>query len=374
VNQSSNNLNYCINQMSALSLSTTMSSTRQLSTPATATNSTKLVIPPNLKIDPRAFSSPFYGLEKVTSKDNQNNNNDDDGDDDETIITKNTSKEEKDDNFTYYDLTSKPDPIYAIPLPQRLTVSIYDIPSSSSSSSSNNNSNIVGTITLSPHLFGQDPIRIDILHRCIIHQRNIKRGLRNNGARTKTKSQISGSGRKVRQQKGSGKARAGHSRPAHWRGGAKAHGPKGSMTNYETKLNKKVKRLGLKMALSQKLKEGNLILVNDFSRLETYKTSVLAKVLEGLGGGIGKMGSTAYVIDHVEDNNNNNGDDDTVEGSGEITSVNGVHVNLQVASRNLFKIKVTNQRNLNVYDILKYNKLVLSLSALEALESRTREI
>ena len=83
---------------------------------------------------------------------------------------------------------------------------------------------VVGTVNLPSEIFGKHPIRTDLIHRVVVYQRNKKRGKRNGGARTKTISEVSGSGKKMRQQKGTGMARCGHKRPPHWRGGAKAHG------------------------------------------------------------------------------------------------------------------------------------------------------
>lgn len=342
--------------------------------------STKIVCPPNLKIDPRAFSSPFYGLEKVdvtsdiiseeesTESDEVDTERLDDGtisSDDTPLEDDSLNQDSYDiesndaddfDEGTIYDLDNKPEPIYAVPLPQRLHVPILHL-------STDAKPEEVGSIHLSAEIFGQDPIREDILHRCIIYQRNKKRGRRNGGARTKTIAEVSGSGRKVRPQKGQGTARAGHSRPPHWRGGAKAHGPKGSIQNYETKLNKKVRKMGIKMALSQKLKEGNLILIDTWDNLGSFKTNALAKTLNELGDIGGRFGCNAFLIDHVPRDADEGSDDD-------LKHLEGCHVNLKVASRNLHQVKVSNQQSLNVYDLLKHEKLVMSLSALEKVEER----
>lgn len=235
--------------------------------------------------------------------------------------------------------------------------------------------NILPLLLHSPHLsfriinnkivFGMDPIRPDLLQRVVTWQRNKKRGKRK--AKTKTISEVSGSGRKVRNQKGGGVARAGHSRPAHWRGGAKAHGPKGSIQDYTSKLNKGVRRLGLKHALSQKLKEGNLILTSSLE-LESHKTKHFAAILDSHDIG-GQYGATAFVIDHATANDvGESGDYDVDVTSSD--SIGGINVNLKVASRNLYKVKVANQLGSNVYDILGHEKLVLSLGALKALEER----
>jgi large subunit ribosomal protein L4 len=217
----------------------------------------------------------------------------------------------------------------------------------------------VGTFHLSEKTFGCDPVRVDILQRVVVWQRNKKRGKRNAGARTKTISEVSGSGRKVRNQKGGGVARAGHSRPAHWRGGAKAHGPKGNIQDYTTKLNKKVRRMGMRHALSQKLLEGNLVITNDMAAT-THKTKVLDEMLNRFNVS-GKYGVTALMVDDAQ----------AEKGSEDESFVyGGVNVNLKVASGNLHKVKVQNQIACNVYDMLKYKKLFLSLDAVRALEAR----
>lgn len=349
------------------------------SMPSMKENDDTLTIPSNLKFDPRAISTPIYGLDKIGEEEEEvavDESEDDnvveanDVDVDVDIDVEEDDDEEDEDDIeeedTTYSLSKLQPPKYAIPLPERLTAPILNFTSTTTTSSPPEE---VGTINLSQTLFGQSPIRTDILHRCITYQRNKKRGRRNNGARTKTISTISGSGAKVRNQKGGGIARAGHKRPPHWRGGAKAHGPKGNDTNYETKLNKKVRMLGVKMALSQKLLEGNLILVNDFSLLGSYKTKVLAEALDFIGDIGGRYGCTAFVVDHVSDGHEEEDHDDDSE-EATLKSIKGVDINLHVASGNLHKIKVRNQKFVNVYDIMKHEKIVLSLSALEALEER----
>jgi len=310
------------------------------------------IIPPNLKIDPHSSAAALYGAEKSYQEVEEDEDNDEEtsSDDDLDLDLEDEGESFEDENGNGIKVFQQEEPQYIIPLPERLHQIIYSFPSCEE----------VGSIHLSPSVFGQDPIRTDILHRCVVYQRNMKRGRRNGGARTKTISEVSGSGKKVRNQKGGGVARAGHRRPAHWRGGAKAHGPKGSIQDYTTKLNKKVRQLGIKMALSQKLKEGNLILVNGFTTLESYKTKVLANTLIELGNMGGRNGCSTYLVDHVEEDAN----EET------LTSINGVDVNLEVAGANLMKVKVTNQRNVNVYDLIKHEKVVMSLSAFEALEAR----
>jgi len=447
-------------------------------------------MPSNLYLDPRSKSSPFYGLDpivdpllivdnidddddieddidivdindiidndKAAANNNKNNNEIDhdffDSEDEDELSSDELSSDElssdelssdEDEKDIMYDITKRPQPIYAIPLPQRLHVPILHFSASPINNTSNDDTTTTntidnkhhateaGTIHLSPSIFGQNPIRIDILHKCVIYHRNKRRGKRNAGARTKTISEVRGSGRKVRKQKGGGVARAGHARPPHWRGGAKAHGPKGDVQDYTTKLNKKVRQLGLKMALSQKLKEGNIIFIDNFSGLRSYKTSVLDNALMALsmtnnvlvahdddvddfvadnnadvdvgedandddndggkedndnkndnaiannGGGNGSIiggrkSCTALLVDHIYSNNESNNNINTNEEEEDVTNmgIRGIHVNLSVASKNLKKIRVTSAGRLNVYDLLKYEKVIISMKAMEIVESR----
>ena len=155
-----------------------------------------------------------------------------------------------------------------------------------------------------------------------------------------------------------GQARAGHSRPAHWRGGAKAHGPKGKVQNYETKLNKKVRKMGVRHALSQKLKEGNLIVAGDLAA-PTHKTREALAMLENFGIA-GREGATALIID----------DADPQDAESEASVYGGLDVNLKVATGNLRKVQMMSQLGCNVYSVLKRRKLVLSLAAVRSLEER----
>lgn len=360
-------------------------------------------LPPNLKFDPRAKSSPFYGAERVDKSEKQKYKGkekekkqhhekkdvgstssaagstqqlvteDDKSSDHQALDASSEIITDVEADFNYgddyeidddeeddddeeerilFDLSTKPDIPRAIPLPQRLHIPILDIRTGET----------VGTFHLSEKTFGNDPIRVDILHRCVVWQRNKKRGKRNAGARTKTVSEVRGSGRKVRQQKGSGKARAGHSRPAHWRGGAKAHGPKGRIQDYTTKLNKKVRKMGVRHALSQKLKEGNLIVTNDL-HAPTHKTKELEIMLNRLGIS-GKNGANALFIDDAK------AEDDDENNNNTVSVYGGLDVNFRVASGNLEKVKMLNQLGCNVYDMLKFRKLVLSLAAVTSLEQR----
>ena len=339
----------------------------------TAVASLASAMPENLTIDKRSTCSPFYGLEASSNNDDDKEtkepvegDDEDDDSDDETSgnIDDNDDDEdddvedegEEDDEWVEEAAANPLEPQYAVPLPDRLHMPIRNLPTSEE----------VGTIHLSSDVFGMDPIRPDLLHRVVIWQRNKKRGRRT--AKTKTISEVSGSGKKVRNQKGGGVARAGHRRPAHWRGGAKAHGPKGSIQDYTTKINKKVRKLGLKHALSQKLKEGNLILLNDLV-LDTHKTKNLVAIFDRYDIG-GKYGASAFVLDDADDDNGVDLEDGEAVDVTPEYSIGGVNVNFKVACRNLYNVKVCNQIGGNVYDILKHEKLVMTLSAMKSLEER----
>lgn len=117
--------------------------------------------------------------------------------------------------------------------------------------------------------------------------------------------------------------------------------------------------------LSQKLKEGNLIVIDNLL-LESHKTAPWASMLENAYG-IGRNGSSALIVDHYLDSTDENTAEQTRHASH-----HGVPINLWVASANVPKVKVMKQSFANVYDILKREKLVLTLGALEILEKRLK--
>ena len=315
-------------------------------------------LPPNLSFDPRSsFVAP---LEK------RNNNNVVAYSSDIDSVSSEGEEYLSDDE----ELFIVPETIvYAVPLPERLHVKVHtlfpvtidDREDDDEEESEDADANEVGSIWLNESVFGFDPIRVDLLKRAVDYYRAKKRGRRK--AVTKTISEVSGSGRKLRRQKGTGQARVGHSRPPHFRGGAKAHGPK-NVTDYgNTKLNKKVRRLALMNALSQKLKEGNLVLINQFYDLPSHKTSQLVRLLApwNIGAKHDQGGTSALILDHYYPENNEEHD---------ATPYNGVPLNLFLASSNVPNVTVGNEHSINVYDILKHEKLILTLAVLQQLEKR----
>jgi large subunit ribosomal protein L4 len=334
-------------------------------------------LPPNLKIHHRSSFSPQRVVTKPTrpvvvaaaqidddevteekekdanwAKEAKIEAEDYDGEEEEEEEEYDDEDEDDDDHLYFESPTNTP----VIPLPDRLKVPVYHFGEPSDRPEE------VGTMWLNPTVFGKDPIRIDLLKRAVDFYRAKKRGRRK--AHTKRIGDIRGSGKKQRPQKGQGMARMGHKKAPHLRGGAKAHGPTNE-TNYgNIKLNKKVRRLALQNVLSQKLKEGNLLLVNHFHSLPSHKTKTLMEWLQPFGIA-GRTGTTAFLMDSyfIDDND-----------PDKATSYHGVPINLRVASTNLHKVTVGNQkRDLKVYDVLKHEKLVLTLEALTGLEARLKD-
>ena len=178
------------------------------------------------------------------------------------------------------------------------------------------------------------PVKSSVLHEVVTMQ---LAGRRSGSAAVKHRSQVKGSGRKLFRQKGTGRARRGDIKSPLLRGGGVAFGP--DPKSYSYKIPKKVKRLALKMALSTKLQEDNLVVIDKFE-LERIKTKELLKVANAL-----KIGNALIIIDKK-------------------------NKNLELSSRNLSSIKVLCSEGLNVYDILKYNKLILLESSIKDIEGR----
>ena len=192
-----------------------------------------------------------------------------------------------------------------------------------------------GDIELNDEVFGLEP-RADILHRVVTWQLEKRRGT---ARPTRERSDVARSGKKLGRQKGGGTARHGDRRAPVFIGGGKAHGAR--LRDFNPSLNKKVRALGLKMALSAKAKDGSLIVVSALDVAEG-KTRALADQLAGLG-----FGKKALVID---------GD--------------ALNVSFARASGNLKGVNLLPAVGANVYDILKHDTLVLTRAAVEKLEAR----
>jgi large subunit ribosomal protein L4 len=256
---------------------------------------------------------------------------------------------DNDDNYAEQDLTWQPPAVqYVVPLPERLHVPIYTVGKEQ-----------VGTIWLHDRVFGHDQVRVDLIKRAVDYIRAKIRGRRM--ALTKNIGRITGSTRKLRQQKGLGRARVGHGRPPQFRGGAVAHGPSNQTDYGRTKLNKKVRKLALQHVLSQKLQEGNLIVWDTLARMTSHKTKEVAQLLNQWKiGGIPDRSDnvSALILDEYK------GDGNTA-----IESFHGVPVPFFLAVSNLPRVSVGNLgQHGNVYDILRHTKLVITLDALAQLE------
>ncbi|UIJ44954.1 50S ribosomal protein L4 [Sphingomonas cannabina] len=190
-------------------------------------------------------------------------------------------------------------------------------------------------VELSDEIFGLDP-RADILHRVVTWQLEKRRGTARG---TRERSDVARSGKKYGRQKGGGTARHGDRRAPVFIGGGKAHGAR--VRDFNPSLNKKIRALGLKMALSSHAKAGSLIVLDSL----TVKDSK-AKTLKGDLAKLG-FGKTALVID---------GD--------------AVETSFAQAAGNLSQINVLPAIGANVYDILKHDTLVLTRAAVEKLEAR----
>ncbi|MEG3087248.1 50S ribosomal protein L4 [Sphingomonas sp. PB4P5] len=190
-------------------------------------------------------------------------------------------------------------------------------------------------IELNDEVFGLDP-RADILHRVVTWQLEKRRATARG---TRERADVARTGKKFGRQKGGGTARHGDRRAPVFVGGGKAHGAR--VRDFNPSLNKKVRALGLKMALSSHAKAGTLVVMDSLT-VEENKTKTLLANWANLG-----FGKTALVIDG-----------DAVEQS------------FALAAGNVHTINVLPAAGANVYDILKHDTLVLTRAAVEMLEAR----
>lgn len=196
----------------------------------------------------------------------------------------------------------------------------------------------VGEINLSDEVFGVE------LNEALIHEavRNFLANHRRGTVSTKTRGEVSGSGKKLWRQKGTGRARVGSIRSPLWRKGGTVHGPKPRDWSYE--LPKKMRRGAIRSALSERLREGNLIVVESFS-IEKPKTKEFVKVMNNFGLLTDdKKPVKTLIVDALENKN------------------------LALSSRNLPRVKVVDSSGINIYDLLYHEKLLVSKEAAEKLD------
>jgi large subunit ribosomal protein L4 len=191
---------------------------------------------------------------------------------------------------------------------------------------------VVGELELRDAVFGAK-VNKHLLYASVRHW---LAGLRQGTHATKTRSEVSGGGKKPWKQKGTGRARVGSSRNPIWRHGGVAHGPQ--PRSYDYHFPKKMELGALRSALTEKY-NGNAITVIDQFALENHKTKAFCSALKKLGAE-----KKCLIID------------------------NGQNENLDLASRNLAEVKLVASHEVNVYDLLNHDRILFSRSAIEKLQ------
>lgn len=200
-------------------------------------------------------------------------------------------------------------------------VSVYDM-----------NGNTVSELELNDAVFGIEPSKY-AMHQAVV---NFLANQRQGTQSTLTRTEVSGGGKKPWRQKGTGHARQGSTRSPQWRHGGIALGPK--PRSYSYTLNKKVKRLALLSALSSKVQENEIVVVDKIST-DGYKTKTIVNMLKAIGAD-----SKALIVLDTVDNQ------------------------VIKSAANIPGVKTTQVGTLNVYDILNYNKLVVVKDAVAKIE------
>ncbi len=200
------------------------------------------------------------------------------------------------------------------------TVSVYNIEGKE-----------VGTMDLSDDVFGVE-VNEHLVHKAVVSQLANKR---QGTQKAKTRSEVSGGGRKPWRQKGTGHARQGSTRAPQWTGGGVVFAP--VPRDYSVKMNKKEKRAALKSALSSKVEEKKFIVIDEMN-FDEIKTKRFQEVLKNLN--INK----ALVV--LEDDNKN----------------------VEISARNIPDVKTAHTNTINVYDILKYNTVIATKAVVATIE------
>jgi large subunit ribosomal protein L4 len=189
----------------------------------------------------------------------------------------------------------------------------------------------VGDLELSDAVFGAT-LNESLIHAAV---RNFQANARAGTSATKTRGDVSGAGRKLWKQKGTGRARIASLRSPLWKGGGNVHGPQPRDWSYN--FPRKMKQGALRSALSERLREGNLLVLDEW-KLEQPKTKDFLSLLGDL-----ELAGKTLIVDSQE------------------------NTNLVLASRNVKRTKIVNSYGLNIYDLLYHDKLVLTRAAAEEL-------
>ena len=190
---------------------------------------------------------------------------------------------------------------------------------------------VVGDMELNDAVFGVE-VNTHLVHQAVVLQlANKRQGTQS----AKTRSEVSGGGRKPWRQKGTGHARQGSTRAPQWTGGGIVFAPK--PRDYSFKMNKKEKRIALLSALSSKVAESKIVVLDEF-KLDEIKTKKFVEVMNNL-----KVENALVVLE-------------------------GENKNVVLSGRNIPSVKVTATNEINTYDVLKYTTLVVTKAAVEKLE------
>ena len=190
----------------------------------------------------------------------------------------------------------------------------------------------VGEVQLSEAVFDA-PFNEPLIHAAV---RNFMANARQGTSATKTRGDVSGAGRKLWKQKGTGRARIASLRSPLWKGGGNVHGPQPRDWSYN--MPKKMRRGALRSALSERVREGNVIVIEGWT-LDKPKTKDFVSSLGVLG-----LDGKTLIVDSFDNEN------------------------LMLSARNLQRAKVVNSSGLNIYDLLYHEKLVISQAAVDELE------
>ena len=189
----------------------------------------------------------------------------------------------------------------------------------------------VGSLELNDAVFGVE-VNEHLVHMAVLQQlANNRQGTQ----KAKTRSEVRGGGRKPWRQKGTGHARQGSTRAPQWTGGGIVFAPK--PRDYSFKMNKKEKRIALLSALSSKVAESKIVVLDEF-KLDEIKTKKFVEVMNNL-----KVENALVVLE-------------------------GENKNVVLSGRNIPSVKVTATNEINTYDVLKYTTLVVTKAAVEKLE------
>src|SRR5690606_30112400 len=196
----------------------------------------------------------------------------------------------------------------------------------------NQTGSTIGEIELNDSVFGIEPNKTVVFDAVIMQRASLRQGTH----KTKIRSEVAGGGRKPWRQKGTGRARQGSIRSPQWRGGGTVFGP--TPRSYAYKLPKKVRRLAIKSALSTKVIDNEMIVLDQLS-LEAPKTKEFIAILNNL----------------------------KVDGKALVVSA-GMEDNIMLSSRNIPGIKYVAADGINVLDVLSYDKLIITKEAVQKVE------